>query len=81
MISGFLKSTVFPVNADTAFPTSRFTSDLNGSGSPRERSLQTISSFSAISGGTRQPTRKVEYRTPPSRLLCITSYGFKWFAS
>src|SRR5665647_557872 len=63
-ISGFLKSTFFPVSTDTAFPTSRFTSDLKGSGSVSERSLQTISSFSAISGGTLHPMRNVEYSIP-----------------
>ena len=62
--SGFLKSTTLPVRAETALPTSRFTSDLKGSGSASDRSLQTISSFSAISGGTRQPTRKVANSRP-----------------
>ena len=63
-MSGFFKSAVFPERAETAFPTSRFISAFSGSGSRSERSLQTISSLSATSGGTFVPIRKVSNSMP-----------------
>ena len=57
--SGRLKSTSEPLLAEKALPITRLNCALRVSGDVRPRSLQTISSLSAMMGGTRQPTKSV----------------------
>jgi len=74
-MSGWARSASFPVSRLTALPTSRFISDLRGSGDERERSLQTISSLSAIRGGTRVPIRNVLYSIPSSSVTIFRAHS------
>ena len=73
--SGRLKSTSEPLLAENAFPTSRLNCAFSVSGAVRPRSLQTISSLSAIMGGTRQPTRSVENSMPRTLSSILSAHA------
>ena len=72
--SGRLKSTSEPLLAENAFPTSRLNCAFRVSGALRPRSLQTISSLSAMMGGTRHPTRSVENSMPCTRSSILSAH-------